>query len=119
MSEGKLGAGSPAVADVFGELILDVNDAETGIEPGSITLEAYGPHFVLLRQFPLESGEFALETSRNLTFVAAIEQPRSEAASFRDRAALGKSLRPVGGRSFPPRGLSLPGRSHHLRPQRN
>ena len=76
-----------AVADVFGELILDVDDAETGIESGSITLEAYGPHFVLLRQFPLESGAFALETSRNLTFVAAIEQPRSEAASFRDRAA--------------------------------
>ena len=82
---------STAVADVFGELILDVDDAETGIESGSITLEAYGPHFVLLRQFPLESGEFALETSRNLTFVAAIEQPWSEAASFRDRAALGKA----------------------------
>ena len=82
---------SAAIADVFGELILDVDDAETGIESGSITLEAYGPHFVLLRQFPLASGAFALETSRNLTFVAAIEQPWSEAASFRDRAALEKA----------------------------
>ena len=88
---------STAVADVFGELILDVDDAETGIESGSITLEAYGPHFVLLRQFSLESGEFALETSRNLTFVAAIDQPRSEAASFRDHAAPRKSLRAPAG----------------------
>ncbi len=58
-----------AVADISGELILDVDDSESGVEWGSTTLETLGPHFVLFEQFSSDPGEFALESSHDLHFI--------------------------------------------------
>ncbi|MCY3802315.1 MAG: serine protease [Chloroflexi bacterium] len=58
-----------AVADVSGDVILDVDDSESGVEWGSTTLETLGPHFVLFQQFSSEAGEFALQASHDLHFV--------------------------------------------------
>ena len=58
-----------AVADISGDVILDVDDSESGVEWGSTTLETLGPHFVLFEQFSSEPGEFVLETSHDFGFI--------------------------------------------------
>ena len=58
-----------AVADVSGDLILDIDDTESGVEWGTATIDTFGPHFVRFDQFSSEPGEFVLETSHDLAFI--------------------------------------------------
>ena len=57
------------VADIIGDLILEVDDTESGVEWGTTTLETFGPHFVRFSQFSSEPGEFALQASHDLHFI--------------------------------------------------
>ena len=57
------------VADIIGNLILEVDDTQSAVEWGATTLETYGPHFVLFEQFSSDPGEFALRASHDLHFI--------------------------------------------------
>ena len=57
------------VTDIFGDVVLEIDDWVTGIESGSMTFEYPGPHFVFFQQYSVESGRFAIQMDRDLIFI--------------------------------------------------
>lgn len=52
--------------DVFGQPLIVADETESGIETASATTELAAPYFVVLAQYPEESGDFKVRSNRNL-----------------------------------------------------
>ncbi len=65
------------VSDVFGDVVLEIDDGTTGVESGAITVESPGLYFVFFEQYSVDSGQFAVQIDHDLSFVSDQDDHRS------------------------------------------